>query len=1226
MRTQTIIVLDSVETILQNQKNSEPSSTDYFAVLSSLLSETFTNDKVNAETVASVVCLLNIVAPFAPQPLLRARFTQILKLLAPGLFQDEADTLLLRHSIGCLETLLLAQDLAAWDMSVAQIGPRRAVARLISLSMHQNPKVRRKAQEAMKTVLRNPPPSPSSDHPAADMCAQTALKTLEDLAQKSSNGAKQKDKQDLSHDPVMLHALQLIKTIASASGGWPSKKIEPLCELLLQIAKGGNQFMTMAVFDIFEMIFAGLAEDVASTKLPRLMENISDLRPSANDTQLVPPWLAILSRGYDVSAQIEPDETFHKLPDVFKMVAQFMESPSPNIRISASECLVSFMATCVPSQVILEPSIYDEKILEKLAKTAESLLSVKYQAAWLETFNVLGAMYDSLRWRAYPMMTNIAKTMGEIRSNESFRSKREADEVIGKAIRSLGPEAVLSIMPLNLARPTKGQQGRAWLLPVLRDYVSNTNLAHFKSEMVSLSEVMFQRMLEHGDGEKTMEGKIYETIVQQIWSTLPGYCDLPLDLTESFDQGFAELLANLLYQQVDLRMDICRALRILVETNQAIANIEDEEDDLVLQSRVSREQAKQNLRYLGTFAGNMLAVLFNVYTQTLPQRRGPILQTINVFLGITPDAELMETFTRVSAMLSEELQKEPGQNAKPEGDGSGSTLPSTSSTLMDLVITMSAYLPRESFGALFEIASQVIFKQDEPQLQKKAYKLIPRLADSAAGKVALRERYEELQLLLHSSGDKVSAPARRERLAAIAALLPFVPDTSLHFIPSVLNEVVVCCKENNERARETSFALLVEMGNRMLAAEGAAIHISKVPNMAKDAAPVPANIEEYFTMVSAGLAASTPHMISATVTALARILYEFRGSLAKQTLEDLIQTMDLFLTSNNREIVQSVLGFVKVCIITLTTDLMLPRLPTLIPNLIIWSHEYKGHFRMKVKHIIERIVRKFGYDIVYQNCPESDRKLIINIRKTRDRSQRKKEAAKDGVDGDESGGEGEEGRTGRRFDNEYDEALYSSESDDSGDEDIERPVKATKGSRKKVNAYIVEEEGEPLDLLDRRAMANISSTKPVRIRRPTKSKAKVDEDGKLILGQEKDDGAMDIDAPNPEESGVGAYVAALKGKDVARKGQRGKLKFSNKKGQDDGGEEMNAQDAAAVKSQLANVKPEMHKGRGNGRLAHGGRSGKGGGIAAGRRGLGSEKRHGLSMGGGIGKHRKSRRR
>ncbi|PTB40044.1 uncharacterized protein TrAFT101_004911 [Trichoderma asperellum] len=1231
----TVVVLQAVESTLKEQ-NTAPTSTGYFAALLALLQQAENNGGINVELATPVVYLLDVVTPFAPQPLLRSKFTQILTLLAPVLLMQDAEPILLRTSIGCLESLLLAQDAASWELSVTQIGPRRAVAGLLNLALDQRPKVRRRSMDALKRVLKNPPPTPSLDHPAADMCAHTALKNLEDLAAQAIQARKGKKAPSTTHDPALIHALQLVKTVAAASGGWPTTKIESLCELLLNIAKSGNEYMTMAAFEIFELMFEGMTDEVTSAKLPRLMEIISELRPAANDTQLVPAWLAILSRGYDVSAQVEPDETFQNLPELFNMVAQFLQSDSENIRISSSECLISFMANCVPPNVILEPSIFDEKVLDKIAKAAESLLSVQYQAAWLQTFNVLEAIFTALRWRANPIMLNVTRTIGEIRENPSFRNKKEADDVLGQAVRAMGPEAVLSVLPLNILKPVKGQAGRAWLFPILRDYTSNTNLSHFKSEMVPLSEVMFQKVLDHGEAEKTMEIKIYETLVQQIWSTLPGYCDLPLDLLESFDQPLAEILANLLYQQVDLRLDICRALRTLIESNQAVANIE-EEEDLLLQSRVTKDAARKNLAYLGQFAGNMLAVLFNVYTQTLPQSRGPILQTVNAFLSITPNQELMETFDRVSKMLAGELQSAPATENKQQGQKSKDHMPSTAQTLMDLVITISAYLPRESFATLFEIATAIINRQEEPQLQKKAYKLIPRLATSELGKAALQERNGEMQALILSSSEKVSAPARRERIAAISALLPFIPNSDLHFIPAVLSEIVICCKENNERARESAYDLLVEMGQKMAAANGATIDNSKVPHMPSDAPAATANIEEFFTMVSAGLAGSTPHMISASVTAISRLLYEFRSSLSEQTLSDLVQTMDLFLTSNNREIVKSCLGFVKVSVISLPVELMMPRLATLVPNLVTWSKEHKGHFKSKVRHILERMVRRFGFDAINNACPDSDKKLLANIRKTKERAKRKKDAAKSAHDEDASDDDEEDGK--RQYENEYDRALYSSDSEESegeGDEEDARPKKkAQKGGK----TYIVEDDDEPLDLLDKKALASISTTKPVKLRKPQRTKAKTDLDGKLILGKDDDEeeGAMEVD--QPENSGVGAYVAAIKGRDAARRGRGGKLKFSNKRSRDgDDGDDMDDDDAVAVKNSISPGRDRGGRGRGRGGpMRGGGRGGRGGGgsfggprsgkggIAAGRRGLGSEKRHGPSGGAGVGKGKRGGR-
>ncbi|KAH9827637.1 ribosomal RNA-processing protein 12-like [Teratosphaeria destructans] len=1255
---QTAVVLNAIEDTLRQQK-SEPTPTAYFAALLSLLGQYISLEKglVNKEVAYAVVYLLDLVTNHVPAPLLRSKFPQILGSLAPALTHPEAEAPLLRASIGCLESLLVAQDSQAWALPQSSSSPRGAVGGLLALAMDHRPKVRKRAQEALDQVLRHPPPSPSLDHPAADMCAETALRSLQVAADETAaqkKNKKHKREEQSQHDPNLMHALQLVKSIATAENGWPSKKIDALCELLLNISRGSNGFLTMAAFEVFEIIFAGLADEVSSAKLPKLLDAIKELQPSQNDSQLLPPWIAVLSRGYEVAAQIEPEETFHKLPELVKSVSSFLTASSHNIRISASECLISLLNTCIPDQVILEPSIMDDKALEKVAKTLQDLLSVKYQAAWMEVFNVMTAAFEVLKWQSHPLLDGIVHSIGDLRGNDSFAGKKEADAVLSAAIRAMGPDNVLAVLPLNLSKPKAGQAGRAWLLPILRDSVSNTRLAHFRSELVPLSEAMFQRVLNHGTAEKTMEIKIFETVVSQIWACLPGYCELPLDLREAVDQSFAEQVSNLLYQQPQMRTDICKALQNLVDTNKAIVELElDGEDHLIQQGRVTKEEAKKNLRHLAGFAGNLLAVLFNVYSQTLPHNRGNLLQCINAYLSITPESELMETFERVAAMLESSLAEvaaaqEGGKKQQASSDEAKNKMPPTSHTLMDLVITMSIHLPRQAFAGLFNMAANIVNAQNDPQLQKKAYKLIPRLADSEIGRQAIQERNDDLQRLLIAAADKASGPAKRDRLSSITQIIPFLPQSDLHFIPSVLSEVVIGVKEVNEKARNAAFDLLVLMGAKM--SEGGKVINAKVPGMSADAPSADASLEEYFTMVSAGLAGSTPHMISASITALTRLLYEFRQKLKQETITDLVQTMDLFLTSNNREIVQSVLGFVKVCVISLPSELMLPRLQTLVPNLVVWSHEHKARFKAKVKHIFERMIRRFGVEIVEQWTPESDKKLIANIRKTRDRRKRRKE---EGVEDDAEVG-AQERRKGR-FESEYDEAVYGSESDGAESEDIsddevlgravEKGRKANPGGKQ----YIMEDADEPLDLLDRKALANISSTKPVRNRGAPadgarKNKAQTDLDGKLVFNEDSDSDAdiMDFDDAGMQngrepgdgtlDGGINAYVNALKGRDAPQRGQKGKLKFSNKR--DRSGEVDDEDDAMEVDAgELSDAlkKQQRQRGRGDGqkpqrksldggkiRAQHGGGGTGGGGI---RKARGGAFKHGLQRRRGKGGRR-----
>ena len=182
---------------------------------------------------------------------------------------------------------------------------------------------------------------------------------------------------------------------------------------------------------------------------------------------------------------------------------------------------------------------------------------------------------------------------------------------------------------------------------------------------------------------------------------------------------------------------------------------------------------------------------------------------------------------------------------------------------------------------------------------------------------------------------------------------------------------------------------------------GSVIRNRLVSHMSDDAPDAPANLEEVFTMVSAGLAGVAPHMVAASITALSRLLFEYHDSeqLSQNMKEQLVDTVTMFLQSNNREIVRAVLGFVKVMVVVLPLDLLEGRMTTVVPGLMTWSKENKGRLRVKVKGILERLMRRFGAAKIEAWVGEEDRKMVVNIRKRRERAKRKKTAT--GEDSDE---------------------------------------------------------------------------------------------------------------------------------------------------------------------------------------------------------------------------------
>ena len=1170
---QTRVVLAAVEETLREQ-GSHFTPTAYFAALLSLLSQHATTQSSSGEAANAVVYLLDLITPHVPAPLLRSKFVLILSSVAPALARPEADAPFVRASIGTLASLLVAQDGKAWSLPTNQPGPRQALAGLLKLAVDPRPKVRKRAQEAVGMVLERKPPSPSIDHPAADMCTETALQTFETLA-KSLNTSKRQHDTGFASEPALIHAMQLVKIIIRSVGRWPSRGLESLTLTLFAISRSRNEHLATTAFEIFENVFSSMANADGSEKLPFLLDAMAEVQPSQSDTQLLPPWIAVISRGYDVYSQVDGAEACRRLPRMFSTVSAFLASPSFNIRTSASECLVSFLVNCIPANVILKPSVMDLRALEKLAVTMNGLFDTKYQASRTEIFTVLGAMLENFRWHSNTLLDEAIQTVGELRASESFQHKEKADRVLACAVRYMGPESVLKILPLNLGLNDAKKQGRAWLIPIIRDSVANTSLSHFKRVFIPLSEKLFQKAVDVGE-RKTTETKILETLIEQIWSCLPGYCDRPTDCVRAFDQSFGEVISNLLYAQTNMRNDICRALQNLVDGYNSILAEESRDDlsSLVANNGIDKDAAQQQLDHLSSYAANLLAVLFNVYGGTLPQHRAPVLGAINAYLSITSSSELSETFHRVASTFESSFEEltakavaKPG--TKPERAKKG--LPPLTHALLDIIVTCALYLPRESFQRLFLIASAVISQQHEPQLQKKAYKLIPRLAQSPAGSQAIWERSSELQAMLVNSADATLAPARKDRLAALAEVVKTLPNSDLTFVLSIVPEVILRTKETNERARESAYSLIVTIGERMSA--GGAIRPGQVNSSGPSVEQTEASIQEYFTILSAGLAGSTPHMISASVAAITRALFTFGSALSPTVLCELFDTMSLFLESPTREVVRSVLGFVKVAVITLSQEIIGPRLPELVPRLISWSHEHKANFRAKVKNILERMIRRFDADVVERHCPEDDKKLIANIRKTRERRKRQRKGDVPRPDEEDVASEGE---VRHSFADEFDEAIYGSddgsESRKGGDQANSNGPRARtqrlgqSNSMKRGNAYIHEDPTEPLDLLDRRAMSNISSIKPLGTHKIKKhsSTSQINADGRLLLdtndsrdggdgdGDDVDMADLDTRAETGSlEKGIDAYVEAIRGKHAMEKGRKGRFKIGNARGRDE---------------------------------------------------------------------------
>jgi ribosomal RNA-processing protein 12 len=125
-------------------------------------------------------------------------------------------------------------------------------------------------------------------------------------------------------------------------------------------------------------------------------------------------------------------------------------------------------------------------------------------------------------------------------------------------------------------------------------------------------------------------------------------------------------------------------------------------------------------------------------------------------------------------------------------------------------------------------------------------------------------------------------------------------------------------------------------------------------------------------------------------------------SISSKMHTEILQTLLVFVNSANREIVKSVLGFVKLAIHTLPSELLRPHLGELVPSLLNWSHDHNNHFKVKVRHIFERLLRRFSWEEVY-SCAGNDEagKVLLNIKKRKDRAKRKRATREEAGESDD---------------------------------------------------------------------------------------------------------------------------------------------------------------------------------------------------------------------------------
>lgn len=136
-------------------------------------------------------------------------------------------------------------------------------------------------------------------------------------------------------------------------------------------------------------------------------------------------------------------------------------------------------------------------------------------------------------------------------------------------------------------------------------------------------------------------------------------------------------------------------------------------------------------------------------------------------------------------------------------------------------------------------------------------------------------------------------------------------------------------------------------------------------------------------------------MRSAAILALSRIVFEkaWDDNELLALLPSLLQMVLLLIDEGSREVIKSVVGFVRISVAAIPPMQLEPLVPEILKNLLKSNHT-KSRFRGKIKIILKKFVKLFGYEKLMQFIPESESRLLTHMRKLDEREKRRRDTQK----------------------------------------------------------------------------------------------------------------------------------------------------------------------------------------------------------------------------------------
>lgn len=972
--------------------------------------------------------MLSCAAARAPAAALHSSRPGALALLT-RVVQESADAapVTLRAALPCVGTLLGA---AAGQMDAAACTLHAAAFTrlLLAHATDARPKVRRAAAAAAEECLGGLVGS-RAGAACCDAVARWAHSALAAPQLQSRD-----EEQARAASTAALHTLGCLQVLLPRfSGAAAAARVaEDALALLAALPDG---LVAQHALDALAALLAAEAAPLPPAAAAQLLRALADLPFDALSPASAVALCAALRVGHGALHGADASLGALALPSGVHALARLLRAaPAGGVAAAAADALQHMLRECVDARMVAEAvralsarrssaAAAPPTPLQSVCVALEAMLGYRYREAWPAVLPVLAVAFERLGVAAAALLPGALSALAQMVAAPQLSCRAQLRAALSAVIHCAGAERVCAALPLDLQAACDAQvaaaqrrgggsgkraaedaaedmeadggeggdkgdddadaPGNAWLLPLLAQHATGARLSFFTVALLPAAKAMAARAEAARSGGRAFEAACAAALERAVWNTLPAFATYPEDVASAFPSLAKELGAHLA-SRTDLAPPIMTALTRLLTLMPEVARGGGEgyerPDDAP--AWLTADTAAAGVASVVSFTRNFLPILFNAFVAAPTAQRGAIAETVRAFASAS-EPEAVGSFFRVvlKKLITVTAQPEGAPGALLEG---GATRGARRATFLELLLPLAPGLAPDELSLLLRAALPVLAERDAA-LQKRVYRLAAWLAEQRGEWLAEGEgkgkRLQELLAATLAAQPACLPAARHHRLRLLGALLPALrlgePEQAEGAAP-LLGELLLGTKESNAKARAAAYELLVQLARRLEArVEG-------------EGAPGE-GARRLFGTVLAGLAGSAPTMVAASLMAASRLVYEFSAPLV-ESVPALLPAALALLRAKNREVVKAALGFVKVAAVRLPAPLLTPHLPGMMAGLLVWAHDSKNRFRAKVRAVVERLVRRCGYEAVAAHAPGEHAALVVHIRREQGREEKRKRA------------------------------------------------------------------------------------------------------------------------------------------------------------------------------------------------------------------------------------------